>query len=226
MHYDFKLTEHEEHGYTGLQALFMDGAEPAAGFTCAHDIMEHFSGLDLDSDSEALALGAMLYVRGMAGYFQRGLYPKSPGYAMSGDVARLFTDAWQWGEITDPGRTCRLDDEEAEAWIEEAIRLAEREIRDDYEQRPHSQWGSWVRGWLRKGFRKARKRYSLDPATLCHTFDRMSEALDNAAKNMDEWDIVRVSFVRKTCELSVRVIPIYDPEHPDYEPDQWEADQW
>lgn len=210
MNYDFKLATHEEWGIKGLKAQFLSGAEPVPGYTCAHDIMEHFSGLDLDSNSEAMALGAMLYIRGKGGYY------RNPGYVMSSDIARLFTDAWQWGDITDPGRTHRLDDEQVEDWIEEAIRLAKREIYEGYERYPHSSWGMWVRGWLRKGFRKARKRYSYRPPMLSYTFCCISDELDGAMANMNERDIVRVSFVFKTCEYSVHVIPIYDPRHPDY----------
>jgi hypothetical protein len=216
MDFDFQMAENEDTGFLGLQAMFMKGAEPAEGFTCAHDIMEHFQGIALDSDSEAMALGAMLYIRGHGGYFNRRPGFRSVGYLMSSDVARLFTD---------PGVTQTIE-EEAEAWIEEAIRLGLREIEDerydDTDPRPHSEWGKWVRGWLRKGYRKARKRYTLDPMTLCDTFERMTEGLDNARRYMEEGDIVRVSFVQKTCKLSVRTINRWEPEHPDYDPDMWE----
>lgn len=95
MKYDFKLEEHEEFGYVGLKAMFMRGAEPATGLTCAHDIIEHFRGLNLDSDSEAMALGATLYIRGMTGWFRRGPYHKSIGHAISGDLARLYADSYR-----------------------------------------------------------------------------------------------------------------------------------
>ncbi len=234
MNYDFAIAEHEEHGFRGLQALFMPGAEPASGLTAAHDIMEHFRGVDLDSDGEAMALGAMIYTRGKAGYWQRNQTPyNSPGRVMAGDVARLWQERGQWGDITDPGRTTRIDDEEVEYWIEQAIVHARKEIRDDFcggfdedwsAHNPPSQWGNWVRGWLRKGYRRAMKRYTLSSFTLADTFRRMEASLDEALKHADEGAIVRVSFVLKTCETHVYTLNYWEPGHPDYDPDQWKDD--
>ena len=222
MHYDFKMAEHEEHGFTGLQALFMEGAEPVAGLTAAHDIMEHFP-CSLDSDGEALALGAALYIRGKGGFWRGNMMGYSPGQIIGSDVVRLYSESWKWGSITDPGETRALD-EETEEWLDSAISWGLKELRDEMEQSPPRFWAGWVRGWLRKGFRKARKRYDRDSYTLSDTFEKMTKDLDQAIKYADTYDIVRVDFVRKTCQFDVRVISLYEPDHPDYV--DFEDDEW
>jgi len=216
MHYDFVIEKHEEHGTIGLKALFLLGAQPAQGFTCAHDIMEHFPGT-LDSDSEAMALGAMLYVRGEGGFFD--LSRLSIAQNISGDISSLDTEAHMWGDITNPGKTIKLQSDEAEAWIEESIKLAIEEIIEEYGQEPpHKEWGAWVRGWLRKGYRKASRRYQADSCSLTHAFMLMTAHLDEGLKRAEQSDIVRLSFVSKTLDMNVTIISPWDIEHPDYEP--------
>lgn len=59
---------------------------------------------------------------------------------------------------------------------------------------------------------------------LAYTFNRMAEALDSAMKGLceEDEDIVRVEFEIKTCTFSVHVIPIYDSEHPNFDPSLWD----
>lgn len=224
MNYDFKIAEHEETGHIGLQALFMEGAEPRDGHGCAHDIMEHFRGLELNSNTELMAIGAMLHVRGEGGFFRSNMFNNCPGYIIYGDIVSLKSESYKWGEITSPGRTTRINDEEIEYWIEKGINKAAQELRDNWETHVSSEWRSNVRGWLRKGYRKAYKRYPQNPFTLTHIFKRMTEKIDHAFKHAENHAIVRVSFVIKTGECTVRNINIWESDHPDYEPmyDDWD----
>ena len=217
--FDFDIRAHEEYESLGLAARFMRGAEPMPAMTAAHDILEHFEqpGEAIDSDGECQALGAALYVRAESGGLQNAY--NGPAQNLSGDVARLHTDAHQWGSISDPGRTCKLEPH-VEEWISEAVRLAYRELCDDYgypyEYRPGPQWRAYVHGWLRIGYRRARKRYAAQGIKYW-TFDALERQIGAATKHTEEGALVRVVLCyNNPARFRVYTVEPWDSEHPDY----------
>ena len=215
MIYDYAVEFNSEFGSWGLVPTFMEHAEPGGGTVAAHDLLEHFPG-DLDTDNEAMALGAILHVRpyhlGNCG---------DPGYIISSDIAMLWFNENVWGELTDPGASRRIRNEEVEEWIDSALHHAREELEGEEDFNP--KWLDWARGWIRKGYRKARKRYpSMDSCTLGWHFKKLAEKLDEAlmeAASSCEVEnvIVRVKLVRKDMSFSVSTIYPHDPEHPYHE---------
>lgn len=215
MNYDFLVKEEPETGAIGAKALFMEGAEPRSGFVCAHDIMEHFQREPLNTDSELLALGAMFYIRGEGGYFNRKpLINNSPGYQVSGDLSFLYENSSIWGEVSDPGITKPVKPH-IEEWIDESF------SEFSSEHRPRSVWFSRVRGWLRRGYLRALKRYgNMSPFYLSETFCQLEKSIEEALSDAELGDMIRIQYVRKTGSVRSDLLRIWDKEHINYEP--WE----
>lgn len=224
MHFDFRHEENPDTGYEGLVPVWVRNAEPGSPMTSAHDIMEHFPG-EINTDNELLALGAMLFIRGEGGYWHYlpHLRIQCPGHHLSGDLHNMWEERYKWGDLTDPGRTTRLESEQAEFWIEEAIRRTRKSLTwNPNIEAPSREWYRWVQGWLRKGYRKAAKRYqNLSSYELTDIFWQMEKEIERSQKMMDIGFILRVSFVRKTGEFSVRTVAPWEPEHPDHNPYDW-----
>jgi hypothetical protein len=212
MKYLYDVIHNEEYGHLGLKIECIPNAEAHGVLTAIHDLFEHFPGMS-DTDGEAMALGAMLYCRGEGGFFDRSI-PDT----ISGDLANLFIQSCEWGELTDPGRTMPIPDQ-VESWITSALVRAMRELRDE-DHSFHSEWPHWVKGWLRKGYRKARARYTLDSLTISHVFRQMMGDMEKVFNQAEERDFIEVNFVRKTLEYNIRLIHQWDEDHPSYEP--WE----
>ena len=64
--YTFKVEEHEEYGSLGFKPSWYPNGAPLGGMTAAHDILEHFPNDNGGAESEFLALGAALWIRGDA----------------------------------------------------------------------------------------------------------------------------------------------------------------
>lgn len=213
--YDFVYKEHEDHGFWGLAAKFMEGAEPGVGMTCAHDIVEHFPTVPLDNEGELLALGALLYGRGQGGYF-KDLF-SSVGTMMGGDLLRAWQGRDTWGDVTDPGPTRPLE-EHVEEWLQEAVVSCRQEVIWDCEEIPDS-WFEHAKGWLRKGFRKAAQRYAAHSSyQVSWMFKTLGHDLEQARLGLDEHSmaIVRVRYQISTLTAKVQVIETWEPEHPNY----------
>jgi len=216
MKYLFDVMENEDHGEKGLRLQSLTSCDPHGPLTATHDLFEHFHE-ELDTDREALALGAMLYTRGEGNYFMFQV-----GMTVSSDFAHLLEWADTWGELTDPGVTRPLKDH-VEAWITSGLVEAMNELKEQELDIP-TMWPHWVRGWVRKGYREAKQRYSLPPVLISESFRRVRKDIEECFKHADIGSILEVHFVRKTLEHRVRLIEIWDEDHPDYEEIDWDEE--
>jgi hypothetical protein len=194
----FVVEEHEEYGTKGFRPKWMPQADPLGGMAVAHDILEHFPKDDGGVEAELQALGAALYIRGNGGYWWES-HNTDPAYHVAGDFIELYRHcAYENFTLLDPGRTTRLDDEEAERWCQNAARDGLRSVheevshllvhmRDNEDSEFLNAFCSdqtrlRVVGWLRKGYRRARKRYvGADPGIIVHSIFKP------IAKTADKW---------------------------------------
>ena len=177
--FELEIREHESYGTLGFQIKGRSWAEPGSAMTLAHDILEHFPNDRGSTEEEFMALGASLFVRNEGEYHaQKNAHNCDPGYQMSGDIEMQTDYMMQRGEsiwIRSPGRTeaCAMN---IEGYISTALEFAMKESRSRSDDgrpeewlRPENHWKA--RGWMRRGYRKAQRRYKgIDRSHLCQVF--------------------------------------------------------
>lgn len=206
--YRFRKEEHPEHGSEGW--LLIGGPStyyPLSGMGIAHDIMEHRWGDKGTIEEELMALGAMLYIRGEGGYWAK-TYNPNPGYALSGDYSDLFIQFNGMDGIENPGRTVRASNE-VEYWIDTSFKHGRTHVLESFDdptlmQTPLDDFFSRARGWLRKGYRAAQKRYRGIPYwRLVDCFEQIQERADELLRNAESFEQLHVRFEQKTAEVKI-----------------------
>lgn len=193
----FEIKRHEEYGNVGLAPRWMsaDQRDPLTGMGVAHDILEHGS----DDRVEWQGLGGAIFVRGETGYFSRdGRRNTDPVENIASDFTQLF-HYWCGKELPSPGKTRPL----AESWAEQMVcdvvdrgaGLVRSEYgRDDYHAKNVRQFCSEankeaMRGWLRRGYRAAAKRWkNVGSGMLYETFCEIEEAVDVFLKHAEGYE--------------------------------------
>lgn len=221
----FEVRTHEDYGMVGLAMVGRHWFTPIEPGIVPHDMLEHFPNDDGSTEGELLALGASLFVRdGESWYGQVRPYgSRDPGYNMSGDIAeqaRYMLDSNRSWTLRDPGRTTRLDDY-MEEWLETACKHAMAEGISLWRQEPDEdgddgvpnflrQSEHWkIKGWLRKGYRMAQRRYrdqtSYNMLNLYMLAARkISEAFEHVEDYPDAGVRLTVSINVKRGTVSVR----------------------
>ena len=205
----FEWRKDEEFGeYGWILAGFLN-FNVSNGLGVAHDTLEHFiAGDDGSLTAELRAFGAMVYGRGLGGYFLRNAY-KTTEENLGYDFCN-FLQELHWGKHSEfgcfltPPKTRKLADEWAEQIIDGSLReglkmfIAEGEYNkeeispDDLAQ--SKEWIEKMRGWMRIGFRKAQKRFhNNDPHQIAMLFDRIVERIDKHHKYGDFGEILTVT---------------------------------
>lgn len=155
---------HEEYGNEGFQYLGRDWQEPGNGMTLAHDILEHFPKDTGTMEEEMMALGAGLFVRN-DDYFGN-MPPYSGDFAVNfasdfPNFCMYFENDGRTGQrLKYPGITRYLSDD-----LEEGLeRLKDCVFQEvGYGDDPIPPWVknfNDIKGWMRKGYRKAQRRYT------------------------------------------------------------------
>jgi hypothetical protein len=199
----FRCAEHEDYGTLGWRPADMPCSDPLGGQTVAHDILEHFPNDDGGIEAELMALGAAVYIRGQGGFFDQG-----PGHGIVQNVAADFRElarhyVFENFSLTDPGRTQAVEGEDENLqMITNQARLDlwdESDPGDEIRRFFYNDNQQRMLGWLRKGFRKAAKRYrGLDVCSLSHMFSEIEETVEYVTKHAFEGS-----------EMTVRVDPMH-----------------
>jgi hypothetical protein len=210
-----RIAEHQEYGSIGAQVESKEHfAEPAQGFTVAHDILEHFPGDDGSSEAEFMALGASLYVRDAdAWYHYENLHKPSVAENMGPELPeqiRYMEERFEDGFLRDPGRTKTLGNP-IEDYIDQIIKVGVRSCETG-EPRPPFMRDSelWkIRGWMRKGYRRAAKRYRKYPEwKMCQIFRNLTQQIDIAIKQHEyEGQEFKILIDLQTEEVRLKEIP-------------------
>lgn len=153
--------QHEEFGVLGLWPIGRYWADPCtSGMTLAHDMLEHFPRDDGTVEGELMALGAALYVRDGDSYFSskgnRSGYEKNIG----GDAYILNTFLKEAGRrLLQPLPNDRpLRDPDIERQLAGTAAEMRRVL---LAEGLDAEWadGPSALNWLRRGYRRAAKRY-------------------------------------------------------------------
>ena len=216
--YTFEVQRHEEYDELGLALVGRRWAEPLQGMAVAHDILEHFPDDTGSSEEELMALGASIYVRDHGLYFSSvGRSRPDPGYQMSTDIVeqkRYMDERGESYRLRDPGTTLRCAP--IEGFIEAAREAVQKEARCffTYEEVPEflrsSEWFK-IAGWLRKGYRRAKRRYRCTTSYhLCCLFRDIEQQVDRALKCIEEG--ARINIFVDVRHTRARIEEVYDEE--------------
>lgn len=189
----FIYEEHREHGGFGFRPLWLPNADPASGMTVAHDVLEHFPHDNGSVDHEFKAFGAMMFVRGVCGWWaEQGSYYPDPAKQVGGDFYDLLSRVHEGDEnLNPPGIVPPLrqyDDllqRVAKAGCEEAT----KELQNGYDPKEcvSPEEHDRILGWMRLGFRAARRRYSgCDPYDVQCAFTHIKKVSDDILKRLNE----------------------------------------
>lgn len=190
--------------------------DPLPGNAVAHDVLEHFPGGDESPAHEFMALGAALLIRGTTGYFQRNGNINPPHVHIAGDFPDILRHIVDEGMgLPDPGKTKPIED--YDYMITDTIAEAIREVKYEYKDSPED-IAAWLpliplaTGWMRKGWRKAQKRYAkcgIYFATEC--FEYIQIEADKVLNNAELGTIIEVQLELSKDSVSLRERePIYD----------------
>ena len=218
--YEVVVEMHEEYGSLGLKLADRHWADPFPAMALAHDILEHGANDKGSTEEELIALGASLYVRDHGSYFaQKGQYRTSPGENISGDLVEQISYMLNRGEslsLRSPGRTTRCEDH-IEDKFDIAIRESVKEARERFSDpedfpdlfKKNELWK--IRGWLRRGYRSAIKRYRgrASAGDLCWLFMQIEKEGERVLKYGDEG--MRFKFFVDVTHGRVRVDEMRDP---------------
>lgn len=210
----FDVAEHEEYGYIGLRMAGKPHFDPIQGMGAAHDMLEHFRDDPGTLSGELEALGASLFVRGELYYADKGRWVREPWQNIAGEFpmqVRYCEDRNEYG-IRDGGNHKRLDDEWAENQIRKTVREAFRLVRSecDHDEIPLwlTRWEQrrYLMGWMRRGFRRARRRYAkAKDGMVTYTFQNIERAVDQYLKGAEVYgQQVRVSASIRTGQCVLR----------------------
>ena len=215
----FVWQECPRYGMHGWIAKGMSGFDAGFGLSVAHDSLEHFSATDTSIEGEMLAFGAILYIRQDGAYWSRESRGANEfGPIMEGDLARFLCDVN--GNLADPGRTVKLDDC-LEHQLEEVRRRARKtlvsEQRDSGNYFPRDEALCRALGWIRKGYRKAARRYNNNRFPAYHVADMFADIereVDKLSKHgREDGDELHVRFSLTRLTTDVRIIKLYGDDY-------------
>lgn len=209
----FTCGEHPEYGGLGWAADWMRGADPIQGMGCAHDILEHPPNMPLGAESEFMALGAMLWLRGETGFFFSGTPAENAAVDFPDILERVMN-----GEETlkDPGKTRALSewdygslDGQCQSAVRKGVALLisdrgytfpsiAKHMPPEYRQR--------MVGWMRKGIRYAVRRYKHGNNEVAYLFKRMEKEFDRRLESAKEGAQIAVHVNLKQCSFRMEEV--------------------
>lgn len=208
----------------------------ATGFTMAHDVLEHSPDDDGSLEAEFRALGAMLYIRGLGGWFCKHSHMNPyPDRHLAADMGYMLLEKhlnWRTDPLPKPPYTRRLDigssmfddDFQVESWIQEASHSALRDILNGREG--DAQWERadalkalrWARGWIRIGYKNAKARWDgHSHDELVHLFEQITNGPGQL--HGEPGDKLTITVDAATLEMTVTHLTEYDlyPESEEYD---------
>jgi len=182
-----------------------DNLNPAFGGSgVAHDVVEHAVDTQGGYAGECMAFGAIVAGRFAAGMINGGWSGKSPEQSLGSELGALMADhLWEDNYLPDPGRTCACDADETFSYMLDAFGgsfINEARGRGDFfgvggEPAFTGEDRRRVLGWLRRGYRAARRLYGANAADF---YQDVSRAVGTKANHAEYGDRLTVRIDLKT----------------------------
>jgi len=182
----FTKEDHPEYGHEGWRPVLAFDADPLQGMGTAHDCLEHFEDDIGRIHDEIQALGAAMYIRGDGGWWNRQSMVSCPGYHIAGDMPDIFRHELEGMDFKTPPKTKPLTESWAESYIDSCIEHSREHLNDyfrnDIEEEDWTK--KWIednlkklQGWLRIGYRRAKRRYPC-PCQATYMFNDLAQRCD------------------------------------------------
>lgn len=188
---EFVCEEDEERGYFGWRQAGQSGFDPVPGLGVAHDLLEHFPGGTDSMADEFQAFGAAMFVR-YDGCYTGWSHNHSFAHHMS-DLEDVLKPAIQSGYRLEPPPPTRPLEEHHERELERYVVNARKgaanacEIWGPLPDDDIEQIVTDSVGWIRTGYRRARRRYQRYYAShVARTFEAIIEKVDKF-DNTSRW---------------------------------------
>lgn len=170
------------YGGEGWIPDFIPGASAASGFSLVHDALEHGNHEKGTYECEMQAMGAMIYVRLLGGWFHRGVSRYTGERHIASDISRMLNDIG-WRRDLKPAPRTRV------VGYDISVEIAEitREVKRDWRANDHDSLDSLrlamntarAIGWMRVGFVKAKRRFhNAEPYRMEHLFEDMKQKVE------------------------------------------------
>mgnify|MGYP001599717771 CR=1 FL=1 len=194
--YTFEVAEHEEFRTLGFKPSWYPKGDPLGGIGVAHDILEHFPKDDGSAEGEYMALGASLWIRGHAGYYQNGTAAEN----IASDLPMV------WG-IQSHVKPCGLSrDSEGIEQAREAVKHWAREFKYmEGSKLPSHEERERVARWIAKGYKRAQTRYRGIPSykLAYDVFKPIEDAAEKALKYAEAGMVLTVCVDVSHCKVRV-----------------------
>ncbi|MNR71263.1 hypothetical protein D3C71_18780 [compost metagenome] len=225
---EFSYETWQDTGTIGLKPLWFDNADPTDGRGVAHDLLEHFRTQTSVLEGESEAIGSLLYLRIASGaYWEQNPHGTDATRIVCAEVQTMVR-----GAVHDrlrlplPIPSRRLEDEDIEQAITEGVNRAFSDVHalmeecgldDPEDMAPYTESATRLAfiAWLRRGYRRAKRRYAgCDAYTLgTYLFKRIDESVNRLLRSelLYEGARVRVSVCPRRADVSIKVLdPDYD----------------
>lgn len=195
----FETAIDDEYGTLGFRMRNRPHFNAVPGMAVAHDLLEHFPGDDGTLEHELMALGASLFVRNFEEYFHY------IGQRITDPVQNIASDFINQYHLHGEDYTLRAINTRAfagsELYIEDVIQSifsqGRRVVSADTSCIPE-----WLKsgrradcvGWLRHGYRSARRRYRrYRQHNVLSAFMEIEKLVDGALRTAEPGEVYRVT---------------------------------
>lgn len=200
--FEFVCEQHEDYGENGWRLLSQPGFDPLPGMAVAHDVFEHFPDGDDSPADEFQALGASYLIRGESDYWVGSNHP-APVHIAS-DFPMILSHIVGYNmSLPSPVPFPRKLDSIAEDALCDIIKHARKNIEDEWELSSDDPRYSVSKetldgylnaalGWMRIGYRRAKKRYGDKLWRVSRQFVEVQERADQLLKHADEGMVMEI----------------------------------
>jgi len=199
----FVCEEHEDFGDYGWRLKDRPDFDPLGAMAVAHDTLEHFEGDDGDISGECEAMGCMMWIRGIGGYWN----PKTdPGELLGSTIIMELFDSWHFKEYPFNnkwnGEIPECENYDIGLWIDfacnHALEIAKTELEFNFEndetlEEVVKKFVKDAKPWLIHDANKAIEKY-IDPCEAAAGFMTIEKEAGEAIEYADEGDEIHITY--------------------------------
>lgn len=156
----------DDYGSFGWRPKWQPTFNALRGIAVAHDCLEHFPNDDASVEAELQALGASWFIRGETGYFfDYGWGDRDPVRNIAAEISQLVEETLNAGQLLPEPPSARPLDAGVERMLKRVAAAGIDDAQTEWRHRGTDEPfpADWnvrsVLGWLRLGYRKAKRRY-------------------------------------------------------------------